>query len=132
MAGNRRTEAGPGLDLLGRKATSARAATTKAPRTSAAGGEAAGWDRRALLERLRSKIRTKHLSPRTEETYLRWARRYLGYYGRKHPAAMGRVEIEAFVRHLAEEQGLGPDSQNQAASAVASCTGRSSADGGGP
>lgn len=107
MTSFRPREAGPGLTLM-------RGATheIRSPATQA-------WDRGQLLARVRSRIRTRHLSDRTEETYLRWIRRYLGFHGRKHPGAMGRVEVERFIRHLAEDHGLSAESQNQAASAVA-------------
>ena len=77
------------------------------------------WSTGDLLERLRQRIRRRHLSVRTEETYLRWARRYIDFHGGRHPAALGRVELERFLSHLAEDQGLGPQSMNQASSSVA-------------
>lgn len=58
------------------------------------------------------------MSTRTEETYLGWIRRYLDFHGRKHPASLGRAELELFVTHLAVDLGLGAQSQNQAASSV--------------
>jgi integron integrase len=79
----------------------------------------AAWSPQAVIERLRSRIRTRRLSPRTEETYLRWSRRYLDFHGRRHPAALGRVELRRFVTHLVEREGLSAQSVNQAASSVA-------------
>jgi integron integrase len=77
------------------------------------------WRPGEAIERLRRRIRARHLSPRTEETYLRWVRRYIDFHGGRNPAALGRVEIERFVAHLSDREGLGPPSVNQAASAVA-------------
>lgn len=37
-------------------------------------------------------MRVKHLSPRTEEAYLGWMRRYHEFHGRKDPATLG-VEL---------------------------------------
>ena len=73
----------------------------------------------AVIERLRQRIRTRRLSARTEETYLRWARRYIDFHGRRHPAALGRIELHRFVAHLVEREGLSAQSVNQAASSVA-------------
>jgi integron integrase len=77
------------------------------------------WAPEDLLARVRRRIRTRHLSKRTEETYLGWIRRYIDFHGRRHPAALGRVELQHFVTHLAEAERLGAPSLNQAASAVA-------------
>ena len=86
---------------------------------SAATGPQPAWTPAELIERVRRRIRTRNLSVRTEETYLGWIRRYIGFLGGRHPAALGRIELERFVTHLAEREGLGAPSVNQAASAVA-------------
>lgn len=50
-----------------------------------------------LEDRLRSAIRLKHFSLRTEESYVGWYRRYVHWHGKKHPAEMGEPEVEAFL-----------------------------------
>lgn len=77
------------------------------------------WDRAGLLEQLRGRIRTRHLSSKTEKTYLSWTRRYLAHHGNRHPASLGKRDVGAFLEQLATQLGLGPESQNQAASAIA-------------
>ncbi len=77
------------------------------------------WDRDKFLRRVVALIRRRHLSTRTEKTYVRWIRRYLSYHGSKDPVAMASPEIDQFLSHLADELGLGADSQNQAASSIA-------------
>lgn len=79
----------------------------------------AGWDPSALIRRVEARIHQRHLSPKTEKTYVGWIKRYLAHYGRRDPAALGRSDIEAFLQYLAERRGLGAQSQNQAASAIA-------------
>ncbi|NNF14310.1 MAG: integron integrase [Gemmatimonadetes bacterium] len=64
------------------------------------------------------RIRTRHLSRRTESTYLAWIRRYIAHFGGLHPATLGRADVETFIEQLAQGQGLGSGSQNQAASAI--------------
>lgn len=54
-----------------------------------------------LLDRVRGAIRTRHYSRRTEEAYVGWIRRYILHHGKKHPAAMGADEVNAFLSHLA-------------------------------
>lgn len=97
-----RSEAGPGLEVI--------EATSHLPR-----------NRRVVarvLGQVRTRIRTRNLSPRTEKTYLAWIERYIGFHGRRDPTGMGRAEIEAFLGHLGAELGLGAASLNQAAAAV--------------
>lgn len=79
---------------------------------------APAWDREALYQRIHARIRARHLSPRTEKTYIGWIRRFLAHHGGRDPSTLGRPQIEAFIEHLAQQHGLGADSQNQAASAV--------------
>ena len=39
-----------------------------------------------LLEQVREAVRTRHYSIRTEEAYLRWAREYILFCGKRHPS----------------------------------------------
>ena len=70
-----------------------------------------------LLERVRAAIRTRHYSPRTEEAYSGWIRRFIVFHGKRHPLELGEPEISAFVSHLAS-RGVAASTQNQALSAV--------------
>ena len=56
-----------------------------------------------LLDQLRDAIRIKHYSYSTEKTYVYWAKRYILFHNKRHPAEMGAPEIEAFLSHLALE-----------------------------
>ena len=71
-----------------------------------------------LEDQLRSAIRLKHFSLRTEESYVGWYRRFVIWHGKKHPAEMGEAEVEAFLTHLAVERKLAAVSQNQALNAL--------------
>jgi integron integrase len=71
-----------------------------------------------LLEQMRDTIRTKHYSYRTEETYLDWARRYILFHQKRHPAEMGATEIQAFLAHLASGRTVAASTQHQALSAI--------------
>mgnify|MGYP001582911618 FL=1 len=70
------------------------------------------------MDRVRTRIRTKHYSHSTEHTYCYWILRYILFHGKRHPKDMGEKEIEAFLNHLAEGLGLSASSQNQAFNAV--------------
>jgi hypothetical protein len=56
-----------------------------------------------LLDQLREAIRIKHYSYSTEKTYVHWAKRYILFHNKRHPAEMEAPEIEAFLSHLAQE-----------------------------
>ncbi len=71
-----------------------------------------------LLDQLRDTIRLKHYSYSTEKTYVHWARRYILYHNKRHPAEMGAAEIEAFLTYLAKEGYVSSSTQNQALNAL--------------
>jgi integron integrase len=71
-----------------------------------------------LLDQVRDVIRVKHYSIRTEESYVDWIRRYILFHDKRHPKDMGRVEVEAFLTHLAVEGNVAASTQNQALSAL--------------
>jgi integron integrase len=71
-----------------------------------------------LLRRVRTALRSRHYSPRTEKAYLGWIRRYVSYYGLRHPALLGAPEISAYLAHLATSGQVSASTQNQAFSAI--------------
>ena len=72
----------------------------------------------SLLGRLRAAIRARHYSPRTEESYAGWVRRFVVFHGRRHPATLGEPEVQAFLTHLAERDRVSASTQNQALAAL--------------
>lgn len=73
---------------------------------------------RKLLDQVRDVLRTKQYSPRTEESYLGWIRRYILFHQKRHPAQMGAPEVTAFLSYLAIHEHVAPSTQNQALSAI--------------
>lgn len=71
-----------------------------------------------LIDVVRSKIRTKHYSLRTEQAYTGWIRRFISSNGWRHPREMGAVEVESFLSSLAVEGAVAASTQNQALSAL--------------
>ena len=71
-----------------------------------------------LLDQVRDKMRVKHYSIRTEQTYTDWIKRYIYFHDKRHPAEMGAEEIEAFLTHLAVAGKVAASTQNQAKSAL--------------
>ena len=56
-----------------------------------------------LLEQVRHAIRIRHYSPRTEETYVHWIKRFIFFHNKRHPAEMGENEVAQFLTSLASE-----------------------------
>ena len=54
-----------------------------------------------LLEQVRDSIRARHMSFRTEKTYLYWIRRFIRFHKLRHPREMGGTEVEMFLTSLA-------------------------------
>ena len=71
-----------------------------------------------LLEQMRAIIRVKHYSLATEKNYLQWAKRFILFHGKRHPADMGAPEVEAFLSALATERNVSASTQNQAMHAI--------------
>jgi len=71
-----------------------------------------------LLQRTKRLLRAKHYSRRTEKAYLGWIRRFILFHGKRHPAHMGREEIEVYISHLATKRKVAASTQNQALSAI--------------
>ena len=71
-----------------------------------------------LLDQVRAAIRLRHFSRRTEESYVRWVRRYVIFHGKRHPAEMGVAEVRAFLSHLASVGNVAGSTQNQALAAL--------------
>ncbi|MBI2383238.1 MAG: integron integrase [Gammaproteobacteria bacterium] len=71
-----------------------------------------------LLDQVRARIRAKHYSLRTEETYLHWIKRFILFHGKRHPREMGGAEVEAFLSSLAVDHNVAANTQNLALAAV--------------
>lgn len=71
-----------------------------------------------LADRLIAALRTRSYSPRTEEVYLQWFRRFVRFHGLRHPRDLGAVEVAAFLSHLAVAEHCAPATQNQALAAL--------------
>lgn len=71
-----------------------------------------------LLDRVREAIRTRHYSPRTEEAYVHWIRRYIFFHKLRHPTDMGQPELTAFLTQLAVVENVSASTQTQALSAL--------------
>jgi hypothetical protein len=71
-----------------------------------------------LPDAVRQAIRARHLSPRTEEAYVHWIRRFIVHHGKRHPRELGAAEVKAFLTDLAVAQRMSASTSNQALSAL--------------
>ena len=71
-----------------------------------------------LLERVRTAIRARHYSPRTEKAYVAWIKQYIFFSQMRHPETMGAADVTRFLSHLATKKQVSASTQNQAFSAL--------------
>ena len=71
-----------------------------------------------FLNQVRQVLRLKHMSRRTEASYLHYVVDYIRFHGRRHPQEMGVPEIRAYLSHLAIEGRVAASTQNVALSAL--------------
>lgn len=72
-----------------------------------------------LMEQVRRAMRERRYSPRTEEAYAAWIRRYIIFSGRRHPADLDEADVRRFLSDLAVSQRVSASTQNQAFAALA-------------
>ena len=72
----------------------------------------------SLLGMVRRQLRLKRMSPRTEEAYVGWIRRFVVFHGKRHPSNLGERDIAAFLTHLAVQRRVSASTQNQALASI--------------
>ena len=71
-----------------------------------------------LLERVRSTLRLKHMSLKTEKSYLYYIKQFILFHHKRHPREMGVEEIRAYLSHLAVDKNVAASTQNVARNAL--------------
>ena len=64
------------------------------------------------------RLQSRHYSPRTQDTYVGWIRRFILFNDKKHPSFMGAQEVNNFLSSLAVDGDVSSATQNQALSAI--------------
>ena len=72
-----------------------------------------------FLEMIRSEIRLRGYSLKTEKTYIHWIKRYIYFHNKRHPNTMGAQEVKSFLSHLANEGNVAINTQKTALNALA-------------
>ena len=71
-----------------------------------------------LLDQVRTAIRARHYSYRTEQAYVHWVKRFIHFHGLRHPRDLGEAEVTAFLNSLSAGRGVAAATQNQALSSL--------------
>ena len=71
------------------------------------------------FERLRTELRTRHYSLRTEEAYASWLSRLIGFRGYRPPEELAAPDVRAYLEYLATVRKVSASTQNQALCALA-------------
>lgn len=71
-----------------------------------------------LMEVVRTRLRERRYSVRTEQAYVFWIRRYVLHNGRRHPGELGAEAVRAYLSHLAVADRVAASTQNQALAAL--------------
>ncbi len=71
-----------------------------------------------LADKIHNAMRLKHLSRRTEETYLKWIRNFYSFINHKRPEELTPEDMRDFLSYLATERKVSASTQNQAFNAL--------------
>lgn len=85
---------------------------------SESGHSTSGMGKPKLLDQVRNAVRVRHMALSTEKTYVNWIRRYILFHHKRHPLEMGKMEVSAFLTHLAVDGRVTSSTQNQALAAL--------------
>ena len=71
-----------------------------------------------LLDKLKSTMILRHMSPRTREAYAFWIKHFILYHNKRHPLEMSEPEIQKYLSYLAQQRKVAASTQNLALNAV--------------
>lgn len=71
-----------------------------------------------LLDQVKTVLRLKHFSLKTEKSYLYYIRAFILFHNKRHPREMGVEEIRAYLSYLAVEKTVAASTQTVALSAL--------------
>jgi len=111
----------------GFKTTRSRPPARPGPVTQPRGGIGTEGRTRPAVDSLHRAARGRHLSPRTEQAYVGWVRRFILFHGKRNPAGMGEPEVTVFCPVSPRTAGSAPRPEPGAQRSSLPCTRRSSA-----
>lgn len=72
----------------------------------------------SLLSSLRTEIRRRNYSYRTEQAYTSWTVRFVKFHNLQHPSQLNEKEVVEYLNYLAKERNVAGSTQNQALCAI--------------
>jgi integrase len=73
----------------------------------------------SLLDAIKTEIRSRHYSIRTESAYTDWARRFIAFHDYADPRSLdARKAVKEYLEYLAVERAVAANTQNQALNAL--------------
>lgn len=73
---------------------------------------------KSVVDDMEKMLRLKHLSLRTEQTYLGWVRRFCRFLNGQPPTKLESKHVKDYMTHLAIEKNVASSTQNQAFNAI--------------
>src|SRR5438094_1920154 len=67
-----------------------------------------------FLDQMRTFMRARRYSRRTEQAYVDWVRRFILFHAKRHPRDLGEEEVVEFLSDLAVKRKVSASTQNQA------------------
>ncbi len=71
-----------------------------------------------FIESIRTEMRLRGYSIRTEKTYLTWIKQFIYFVGKRHPEEVGAKEVKEFLSWLANERNVAINTQKVALNAL--------------
>ncbi|TVQ69149.1 MAG: integron integrase [Oceanospirillales bacterium] len=71
-----------------------------------------------FIESVRSEIRLRGYSLRTEKTYIYWIKQFIYFHGKRHPCEMGAEEVKSFLSWLSVTRHVAVNTQKVALNAL--------------
>ena len=71
-----------------------------------------------FLDQVRLACQRRQFSPRTEKAYVFWIRRYILFHDKRHPAELGKRDLERFLNYLVNQRHVSGSTQTQALNAL--------------
>ena len=71
-----------------------------------------------FIDKVRTSIRARNYSIRTEQTYIHWIVRYIRFHQYQHPETMDESHMRSFLEHLAINRRVSPNTQKTALNAL--------------
>jgi integron integrase len=81
-------------------------------------GRAVDAAHQEMLSRLRTELRARHYSLRTEQAYEHWMRRFVTFHKLKSPRELGPEAVKEYLEYLALGRQVAASTQNQALNAL--------------